>query len=84
MKITANMTIAQILEKNSKHATKLAEIMFKHGLHCVGCPAGQFENLKDGCLGHGMSEEEFEILLKELNNVVAAKEKVHKKKTSKK
>jgi len=83
MKITANMTIAQILEKNSKYATKLAEVMFRYGLHCVGCPAGQFENLKEGCLGHGMSDEEFKILLKELNKIVAAKKKIHKKKKSK-
>jgi len=71
--ITGNTTIAEILEKNEKKASKLAETMVKHGMHCVGCLMAHQETLKQGSLGHGMSEEEFKKMLKELNKIVRGK-----------
>jgi hybrid cluster-associated redox disulfide protein len=73
MKITGNMTIQEILEKNEKKASKIAETMVKHGMHCVGCLMAHRETLKQGSLGHGMSKEEFERMLKELNKIVGGK-----------
>lgn len=46
-----------------------AEILFDAGLHCIGCFASQFENLEQGCKGHGMSDEEIDELIKKLNKV---------------
>jgi len=71
--ITGDMTISEVLEKYPKYATEIADIMFSHGMHCVGCPAAQFETLKQGFTGHGMKEKDFEKLLKDLNKLVSKK-----------
>jgi len=46
------------------------EILSDFGLHCVSCFGSQFENLEQGCKGHGMSDEEINELIEKLNKVV--------------
>jgi iron-sulfur cluster assembly accessory protein len=67
------MTIAEIFELYPEHVSELSEIMLGYGLHCVGCGANQFETLKQGTLGHGMPQDEFENLVKDLNSIVSVK-----------
>lgn len=52
-----------------KYGMDAAEIMLKYGLHCVGCHVSQFETIEQGCLGHGMPEDDFNSMLKELNDM---------------
>ena len=63
MKITKKTKFSEILESRED----AAEILFKAGLHCVGCPMTAQENLEDGCLAHGMSGKDIDKLLEELN-----------------
>ncbi len=70
MKITKDMTFAEILNKYPE----AAEIMLKHGLHCIGCHVAAFETIEQGSKAHGMSDKEFKDMLKELN-VIANKSK---------
>ena len=42
------------------------EVFFKHGLHCIGCMAAEFESLEEGTLAHGL---DLDKLLKDLNKV---------------
>ena len=70
MKIKKTMIIAEIFEKFPKKGTELAEVMYKHGLHCVGCAAAGFETLEQGCEIHGLSKKETNELLKKLNEIV--------------
>ena len=44
-----------------------AEIMFNHGMHCVGCAVAASESLEDGCKSHGMSDEDVDKIVKEIN-----------------
>jgi len=60
VKITKDMTFAQLIEKDSEAASKLAE----RGLFCGGCPMAQFETIENGAKAHGINVKE---LLKELN-----------------
>jgi hybrid cluster-associated redox disulfide protein len=46
------------------------QIMFSFGLHCIGCGMTAFESIGQGCAGHGMSEEETDALVKELNEAI--------------
>ncbi len=69
-KITKDMTIGDILEHNKEHAMKLSEIMTDVGLHCVGCGAATFETLEQGVVGHGMSQEVLDKLVKDLSVVL--------------
>ena len=61
--ITKDMSIGDIVAKNPKSA----EIMFKHGMHCIGCPMTAHESLEQGCKGHGMSDEQIDKIVEEMN-----------------
>ena len=42
-KITKDMTIGQVLEKD----VNVAPIFFEMGMHCVGCPSSSGETLEE-------------------------------------
>jgi len=67
MKITKKTKLSELATNRNA-----AEILFDAGLHCIGCFASQFENIEQGCKGHGMSDEEIDDLIRKLN--IAAKE----------
>jgi len=67
--ITKDMLIGDITSKYPE----TAKIMFKHGLHCVGCGMVAFESLEQGCKAHGMSDKQVDKLVKEMNRVVRKK-----------
>lgn len=56
----------KIADVVTKHP-EVAEIMFKHGMFCIGCPAAMMETIEDGCSGHGMSKEQIEKMIEEIN-----------------
>lgn len=64
--ITKGMTISDILRKHPD----TAEIFFKHGLHCLGCAASQFENLGEAADAHGIDAKK---LLADLNAFINKK-----------
>ena len=69
-KITKEMPIGDIVMKHPE----TMDVLFKHGMHCIGCAAAHFENLEQGCIAHGIDVEE---IVKDLNEAVekAGKEK---------
>jgi len=69
--ITKDMLIIDI---TSKHP-ETAEIMFRHGLHCVGCAMTAYETLEQGCKAHGMSDKEVDELVNEINKVIKKPDK---------
>lgn len=48
-KITKDMTIGQVLEKD----VNVAPIFFEMGMHCVGCPSSSGETLEEAAMVHG-------------------------------
>ncbi len=46
---------------------EIAKVLGEAGLHCVGCHVSTIETIEEGCLGHGMSPEEIEELMQEVN-----------------
>jgi len=63
-KITKDMLILDILEKNPSLAEVLTE---DYGFHCVGCMAASMESLEQGALVHGMDEDQIDKMVEELN-----------------
>ncbi len=63
MKITKNTKISELI----KEKPEAVGILFEAGLGCVGCPMAQMETIEQGCKAHGMSNEEIEKLVEELN-----------------
>jgi len=58
--ITKDFTIAEVLSAN-KNA---ADILRRHGMHCVGCPSMAHETIGEACEVHGMNVAE---VIEELN-----------------
>ena len=69
-KITREMTMDDIV----KNYPQVTDIITEYGLHCVGCHVAAWETLGDGARVHGMSEEELEDFIQDLND--AANESV--------
>ena len=61
MKITKDMLIGDVLDKDSG----AAQYFFEIGMHCLGCPASRGESIEQACEVHGTDCEE---LLKKLND----------------
>ncbi len=64
--ITKDMNITEIVQKYPQ----VAEVFFKHGMHCLGCAAAHFETLEQGCTAHGI---DVEAILKDLNKAIENK-----------
>ena len=54
-KITADMTIGEILELRGE---EIAPILLGMGMHCLGCPSSQMETLEEACEVHGVDINE--------------------------
>ncbi len=63
MKVTRKNTFAEALEAKPE----AAEIMFKYGLHCIGCMFSPMETIEEGGKAHGLSDQDIEEMLEELN-----------------
>jgi len=61
---TGDETIGDILEQ----MPEASEILMAHGLSCVSCTINGIEGLKEGVLGHGLSQDDFELILEDLND----------------
>ncbi len=64
--ITKEMTIGDVVKKYPS----TAEILLANGVHCVGCGARYFETLEAGFKGHGMSDEQVDSIIKQLNESI--------------
>ena len=54
-KITADMTIGEILEIRGE---EVAPVLLGMGMHCLGCPSAQMETLLEACEVHGVDVNE--------------------------
>ena len=58
-KITKDMTIRQVLERD----TNTAPIFFEMGMHCIGCPSASGETLEEACMVHGLEAVSYTHLM---------------------
>ncbi len=66
MEIDENTNIAELLEKHPE----TAEVFMNYDLQCVGCMAAAFDTIGHGADAHGLSEEDIQALIEDLNLVV--------------
>ena len=64
--ITKEMTIGDVVAKYPAVIEPLQEA----GVHCVGCHVSYSESLEDGFKGHGMSDEDVDMVIAKLNKAV--------------
>ncbi len=67
--VTKKMLIGEI---DSRYP-QAVEIMFRHGMHCIGCGMTAYESLEQGCMAHGMSEDEIDRMVEDINKAVKKK-----------
>ena len=63
MKINKGMTIGELVQ----NYPSVAEVLQNEGVHCVGCFAANMETIEMGLKGHGMSDEQVNKILANLN-----------------
>ena len=64
--ITKDMTIGDVVAKYPA----CIEPLQSAGVHCVGCHVSYHETLEQGFKGHGMSDEEVDMVISKLNAAV--------------
>ncbi len=70
-KIKKNMTLGETVQKYPE----TVEVMFKYGLHCIGCHVAAFETIEQGALAHGLDKKKLDQMIKEMNKAVTKKQK---------
>ncbi len=61
--ITKDMILGDVVEKYPETAA----LFLNYGLHCVGCHANVWDTVSDGAKVHGLSDEEIEQMVTEIN-----------------
>lgn len=61
--ITENTLLSDVLEKYPE----IGVVLTGYGLHCVGCHFSSIDTIKSGAKIHGLSDEEIEFMLKDVN-----------------
>lgn len=64
--ITKDMTIGDVVAKYPA----VIEPLQSAGVHCVGCHVSYHETLEQGFKGHGMTDEEVNVVIERLNKAV--------------
>lgn len=70
--ITKDVTIGEVVQKYPSTAV----VLTKYGVHCVGCSASPWETIEQGFKSHGMSDEEVNNAVKELNEHIESLSKI--------
>jgi len=71
--VTKNMVIQQVFDSNPGKSQKLAQIMSNAGINCVGCSASTDETIEQGMISHGLSLQEVEVVVTNLNKAITDK-----------
>ncbi len=66
--VRPDMTVGDVVSQ----FPEAVPIMLRFGLHCVGCHVSMWETLEEGAIGHGMPQDVFETMLKEINSMLIA------------
>ena len=66
-KITKDMLLGDVVTEYPE----TAEVMLRHGLHCIGCHVAFTETIEQGCAVHSMDKKELEKMLEEMNKAIS-------------
>ena len=65
--ITKDMTIGEVVKKYPACIEPLQEA----GVHCVGCHVSYYETLEQGFKGHGMTDEQVDKVIENINKAIS-------------
>ena len=61
------LTKFDLLSTITQECPRAAELLAEYGLHCVSCFANEYDTLETGAQMHGMSDEEMQEMIEEIN-----------------
>jgi len=64
--ITRDMTMGEIIDMYPE----TSEVIQEYGLHCVNCGIAAIETIEQGAMGHGMNQDDVEMLIRDLNRII--------------
>ncbi len=64
--ITKDTLIADLLKQEK--AEEIADVLFSHGMHCLGCAVAHMETIEEAVGVHGLDLDQ---LLDEINAIIA-------------
>jgi hybrid cluster-associated redox disulfide protein len=64
--INRKMTLGEAVTKYPQTGA----VMMGYGLHCIGCHVAAWESIEDGAKGHGLSEQEIDEMVADMNKAV--------------
>jgi len=67
--ITRQTTIGELLGKHPE----AIDILLDFGIECIGCHASPNESIEDGCIGHGMTNDEIDEIVDQINTEISTK-----------
>ncbi|MEK7571915.1 MAG: disulfide oxidoreductase [Patescibacteria group bacterium] len=67
------LTKYSVLGDVAVESSRAAELLAEYGLHCANCFANGFDTLENGAKVHGMSDQEMEEMIDEINEELAKK-----------
>jgi len=70
-KITRQIKFDQLLTQ----CPEAAEVLARYGFHCLGCVLASLETLEEGARAHGLSDEEIDRLVAEINQLLEKQSK---------
>jgi len=65
-KITKDMTLGEVAAKYPGAIM----VLFKYGLHCIGCHVATYETVEQGAMAHGLSDKEITQMVEEMNKSI--------------
>jgi len=69
-KLTLKITPKTNLAETLRTYPKAGEILFKEGLHCIGCEAAAFDTLEEAMKIHGFSQKKMSEIIKKINKTI--------------
>ena len=65
-KITKEMTLGEAVSKYPQ----TMEVLFRYGLHCIGCHVSAYESIEQGAIVHGLSKDQIDKMVEEMNKKI--------------
>jgi hybrid cluster-associated redox disulfide protein len=65
-KITKDMALGEVA---AKYPAAIM-VLFKYGLHCIGCHVATYETVEQGAMAHGLSDKEIKQMIEDMNKSI--------------
>ncbi len=73
------ITPTWLISEIAKQFPQTEEVFAEYNLHCFQCAIGVVETLEEGCRGHGLTDEDIDLLVTDLNDCILSAPKKPKK-----